>query len=284
MQDLSGSKVRMRHLTKTSQMLERDEEFVLSTHSLDEDVRGATLTVPELVSVIEPGDLVLLADGAIRMQALSRTEQAVRCKVLVGGRIKAHQAVHVPGKAPAVRVPTEKDREDAFFGIQHDVDWIALSYGTTGDEVEDLRTFIRQQGSDIPVVAKIERRAALDHLDEMIGAADAVMVARGDLGLEIPVEEVALVQKDIIHRAVAAHRPVITATEMLASMMEQPRPTRAEVADITNAILDGSDALMLSGETAIGEHPVEAVKFMARVASVTDARRAQMHSANGSHA
>ena len=270
LQDLSGSKIRMLSFSDDWVTLKEGTEFTLTSRKIQGDASGVTITVPELIAVVEPGDTVLLNDGALKLRAISKNDTDLRCEVVEGGKIKAQQSVHVPDKAPDVRVPTEKDRDDVSFALRQGLDWIALSYATTGSEVEALREFIRQQGADTPIVAKIERRAALDDLDDIIHAADAVMVARGDLGMEIPIEEIALVQKDIIRRANAAGKPVITATEMLTSMMEDVSPSRADVADITNAILDGSDAVMLSGETSVGKFPVEATQVAAKVALATD--------------
>ena len=272
LQDLSGSKARMIGIVEERVRLEAGARFTLKADKVEGDSAAVSISVPELVSVVTAGDTVLLADGELELRATAVTDSEIRCEVIRGGSVKSQQGVHVPGKSAPVRVPTEKDREDVRFGIQHGVDWIAMSYGTTGGEVHELREFIRRNGADTPVVAKIERAQALKDLESIIHAADAVMVARGDLGMEISLEEIAWLQKDIIHRANVAGKPVITATEMLTSMMEQPRPTRAEVTDITNAILDGSDAVMLSGESAIGKYPLEAVTTMRDVALAADHR------------
>lgn len=276
LQDLSGTKVRLREFIDGTVTLKPGASFTLTNRKTPGDASTAGITVPELLPVIKPGDTVLLADGVLRLQAVKIRKGEVRCEAVVGGRLKSHQAVHVLGKSAPVRVPTRKDLEDVAFGIRHGVDWIAQSFATSAREINTLRSFIRKQGASIPVIAKIERCAALKNLEEIIQAADAIMVARGDLGLDFPVEQIALAQKHIIRHANAAGKPVITATEMLFSMMDEPRPTRADVADITNAILDGSDAVMLSGETGIGKFPVEATSTMARIAAVTDQYRKQI--------
>ena len=270
LQDLSGTKVRMGEFAEGSVNLEEGAEFVLMSERVQGDRERVSLNFPELIPVVSAGDTVLLGDGVLRLEALAIESGRLRCKVVKGGRVKSRQAVHVPGKAVPLTVPTAKDLDDASFGIQHGVDWIAQSFATSAGEINALHAFIRQQGSSIPVVAKIERREAWENLDEIIQAADAVMVARGDLGLDLPIEQIALVQKHIIRRAKAAQQPVITATEMLTSMMKQPHPTRAEVTDVTNAILDGSDAVMLSGETGVGRYPIESTSMMTRIAAVTD--------------
>jgi len=278
LQDLSGTKIRIKALAAESVELKAGAKFTLTSREVRGDVHAASLNFPEIISVTEAGDTVLLADGALKLEVLSVTPANVRCKVIIGGRLKSGQAVHIPGRAVPLRVPTAKDRDDVLFGIRHGVDAIALSYATSAEEMEDLREFVRQQGAGISLVAKIERREALRQIDNLIRAADAMMVARGDLGLEIPLEEIPFAQKDIIRRANAAGKPVITATEMLASMIEQPRPTRAEVTDIANAILDGSDAVMLSGETGVGKYPVKAAAMMAQIAAAADRHLA--HSEN----
>jgi len=272
LQDLSGTKVRMLDFAEDRVELRKGAEFILTSRKVIGSARRVSVNIPELLSVVEPGDTVLLADGALKLEVVAVTKLEVRCKVVLGGRIKSQQAVHVPGKAAPVRVPTAKDRNDIVFGIRHGVNWIAQSFASTAAEIVELRRFIRRHGATIPVVVKIERLEALANLDELIHAADAVMVARGDLGLSLPLEEITFAQKEIIRRSNAAGKPVITATEMLFSMMNQPRPTRAEVADITNAILDGSDGVMLSGETAMGKYPIEAAGVMARIAVATDKR------------
>jgi pyruvate kinase len=271
LQDLAGSKVRMSDFSPRGARLREGQEFTLSAHEIRGSSKGVAINFPELIRVVERGDTVLLADGALELKVRSRSRTTLRCEVIRGGKVKSNQAVHVPGKAAPIRVPTPQDRDDVRFGVRQGVDWIAQSYATSPEEIEDLRQFIRSRGAKTPIIVKIERRAALQHLDALIAAADAVMVARGDLGMEIPLEQIALVQKDIVHRANAARKPVIVATEMLFSMVTSPTPTRAEVADITNAILDGADAVMLSGETGIGQYPVEAVSTMARITKVADA-------------
>jgi pyruvate kinase len=272
LQDLCGAKIRMKEFKAKRVNLENDTEFTLTARDVEGDASIVSLNLPEMVSVVESGDPVLLNDGALQLRVVSTTDTDIRCKVKVGGRVKSQQAIHLPGRAAPVPVPTPKDREDVRFGLQQQVDWIAQSYVRSADEIQELRALIRKEGASARVVAKIERREAIEDLGRIIEASDAVMVARGDLGLELPIEQIGVLQKDIIQMANAAGKPVITATEMLVSMMEQPRPTRAEVTDITNAIFDGTDAVMLSGESAVGRYPVEAARMMARVIAVADSR------------
>lgn len=270
LQDLCGTKIRMQEFAEPSIELKEKAAFTLTSRKIKGEASIVSVNIPELISVVQPGDTILLNDGALKLRAISKTKTDIRCEVQVGGRVKAQQAVHVPGKSPPVQVPTDKDKNDVLFGLQQKVEWIAQSYARNAGEIQALRDFIRQQGADTPVMAKIERREALENLDEIIQAADAIMVARGDLGLELPIEQIGLIQKDIIRRANAAGKLVVTATEMLVSMMEQTHPTRAEVTDITNAIFDGTDAVMLSGESAMGKHPIEAARMMARIVTVVD--------------
>lgn len=283
LQDLSGTKVRMMEFSQDRVELKKGSNFNLTSRKVQGNSRRASINVPELLPILESGDTVLLADGALALEVIDGNKKKVRCKVVIGGWIKSQQAVHVPGKSAPVRVPTDKDRKDVLFGIEQGVDWIAQSFVSEAAEIRELRRFIRQQGANIPIVVKIERAEALANLDELIQEADAVMVARGDLGLSIPLEQIAFAQKDIIHRANRAGKPVITATEMLFSMMKQPRPTRADVTDITNAILDGSDAVMLSGETAVGKYPVESASVMSRIAAVTEQHRPHCRSSRVLH-
>lgn len=270
LQDLCGAKLRMKEFEEKWVTLKDNTEFTLTSHDVTGDASVASLNIPEMVSVVKAGDSVLLNDGALELRVTSTTDTDIRCEVRTGGRVKSQQAVHFPGRSAPVPIPTEKDKEDVRFGIEQKVDWIAQSYVRKAQEIHDLRDFIRQHGGNIPIIAKIERREALDDLDNIIEASDAIMVARGDLGLEVPIEQIGVLQKDIIRKVNAAGKPVITATEMLVSMMDQPRPTRAEVTDITNAIFDGTDAVMLSGESAVGRHPVEATQMMVRVVAVAD--------------
>jgi pyruvate kinase len=270
LQDLSGSKMRMNDFSQAWVTLRKGARFTLTSRPVKGNASIASINIPELIAVVKRGDTVLLADGALTLKALSVNKTDIKCMVVVGGKLKSGQAVHIPGKAAPIKVPTAKDRDDVRFGLRHEVDWIAQSYAVSAAEIEALRELIREEGGCAKIITKIERRAALENLGEMIHAADMVMVARGDLGLEIPLEQIALAQKKIIHAAKAASKPVITATEMLLSMMEQPRPTRAEVSDVTNAILEGSNAVMLSGETGMGKFPIETTQMMNRIVRETE--------------
>jgi pyruvate kinase len=188
----------------------------------------------------------------------------------VGGEISSHKGVNIPSGELRAKALTDKDKDDLLFGVQAQVDFVALSFVRGGEDIQEAREILRSHNADIPIIAKIERHEALGHLDAIMQEADGIMVARGDLGVEIPLEEVPLVQKQLIKRANTLGKPVITATQMLRSMVESPRPTRAEASDVANAILDGTDALMLSEETATGRYPVESVRFMVMIAQATE--------------
>jgi pyruvate kinase len=270
--DLSGPKMRIGAIATGSAMLRSGDSFTLTTRAVPGDWREVSISYPALVSDISAGDRILMGDGEIELRAVSKTDTDVRCEVVVGGELKSNKGVNAPGVKLREVVPTEKDLVNIEFGIREAVDYFALSFVRTVDEVARLRWILREKGADIPIIAKIEKQEALDNLDGILDASDAVMIARGDLGLEMPIEQVPLIQKDVIRRALVASKPVITATQMLESMIQNPRPTRAEAADIANAVFDGTDAVMLSGETASGKYPVEAVRTMSEVAMASEAR------------
>jgi pyruvate kinase len=225
---------------------------------------------PDLVADVQPGQRLLLDDGALELQIESKTEADLVCRVIVGGRLSSHKGVSAPGAALSLSSLTDKDRADAQFAVEQSADYIALSFVRRAADVSGLRALLASRGAHVPIVAKIEKAEALDAFDEILQAADAVMVARGDLGVETPAEYVPIHQKRILRACNCAGKPAITATQMLQSMMDNPRPTRAEASDVANAVLDGSDAVMLSGETATGHYPVEAVQVMERVATIAE--------------
>jgi pyruvate kinase len=270
--DLTGPKMRIGKLLDGQVSLEPGEEFSLTTRNVIGDRTAASINYPPLVSDVDPGNRILMGDGEIELRAISKTETGIRCEVVVGGELKSNKGINVPGVKLTEEVPTTKDIDDVRFGVEQGVDWFALSFVRYPREIERLREILTDHDSDIPIVVKIEKKEAVDNIDELLRVTNGVMIARGDLGLELPLEEVPLVQKDIISKAVEVGRPVITATQMLESMIENPRPTRAEAADVANAVFDGTDAVMLSGETAIGRYPVESVQTMARVAAASEER------------
>jgi len=270
--DLTGPKMRIGNIAAGSAMLRGGDEFVLTTRSVPGDWNAVSISYPALVSDVVIGNRVLMGDGEIELKVESKTDTDVRCVVVVGGELKPNKGVNVPGVKLRETVPTAKDLTNVAFGIEQGVDFFALSFVRTVEEVRALRNLLREKGSDIHIIAKIEKQEALNNLEGILQASDAVMIARGDLGLELPIEQVPLIQKDVIRAAIAAAKPVITATQMLESMIQNPRPTRAEAADIANAVFDGTDAVMLSGETASGRYPMEAVRTMAEVAEASEAR------------
>jgi pyruvate kinase len=270
--DLTGPKMRIGAFTEGSVQLAAGDPFTLTSRDVPGDQSIVSINYPPLVADITLGDRILMGDGEIELSAKSKTGSDILCEVVIGGELRSHKGINAPGVKLAEEVPTQKDIDDALFGIEQNVDWFALSFVRFAREVDRLRDFLIDHGSEIPVVVKIEKREALENLDEILEVTNAVMIARGDLGLELPIAEVPLIQKDVIRSAVKKGRPVITATQMLESMIEHPRPTRAEAADVANAVFDGTDAVMLSGETAMGRYPVEAVRTMARVVAASEAR------------
>jgi len=270
LQDLSGPKMRIGKLAQGLIQLVPHAKFVLTTQEVVGDETSVWINTPDLVEALKPGDRILLADGELELVVVSTTEDQINCEVVVGGQLRSNQGINAPGVSFKKPVPTQKDIQDLIFGIEQKVDWVAQSFVRSADEIRNLKSIIKQNGSEMPVVVKLEKREALDDLDRILDEADGIMIARGDLGLEIPIQQVPLVQKEVIKRANLAGKPVITATQMLESMMSSPRPTRAEVADVANAIFDGTDAVMLSGETAAGRYPVKAARTMADVAFATE--------------
>jgi len=272
MMDLTGPKIRIGAFGAGAATLIAGAQFTLTTRPVSGDASGVSINYPPLVADVGVGDRVLMGDGEIELRVKSKTNSDLVCDVVAGGELKSNKGVSTPGAKLREEVPTAKDLDDVRFGLAQGIDYFALSFVRFPREVQRLRECLRKNGADTPVVVKLEKKEAIENLDEILKASDAVMVARGDLGLDIPLEEVPLVQKDCIQRAVAAGRPVITATQMLESMIEHPRPTRAEAADVANAVFDGTDAVMLSGETAVGKFPVEAIGVMARIATASEAR------------
>jgi len=272
MQDLRGPKIRLGVLNKDPVMLKTGAVVKLFAGQKSDAPDMLPVTYPRLAQEVKKGDHILLGDGEIELRVLGIDAGKLLCKVAVGGETSSRKGVNLPSGRLSVSAITEKDRNDLQFGVKAGVDFIALSFVRKAEQIEQLRKLVRAAGGDIPIIAKIESYQAIKNLDEIILAADGVMVARGDLGVEVSLEEVPPLQKLIIRKANLHARPVITATQMLKSMVENKRPTRAEVTDVANAIYDGTDAVMLSEETTIGKYPVDAVKTMVRVA-----REAEKH-------
>jgi pyruvate kinase len=277
MVDLQGPKIRVGELKDGGFTLGEGECVTLTTREVvGERIEsgGSCAVIPVrytmLCSDVEPGERILIDDGLIELRVDSVSEGEVRAAVVTGGPLKSRKGVNLPTSNLSVPAITEQDWDNLDFALGQGVDWVALSFVRRADEIRQLKAHIAERGGSeeycARVIAKIEKPEALDYIDEIIEASDGIMVARGDLGIEIPAEQVPMVQKKLIRAANAAAKPVITATQMLDSMIRNPRPTRAEASDVANAILDGTDATMLSGETAVGKYPVEAVRTMARIA------------------
>ncbi len=266
LQDLQGPKIR-------TGWLEGREPVLLKTGSLvtitpDEIPGTATrisTTFPDLARELSPGARILLSDGLLELRVHSARGRDIQCEVINGGMLGEHKGINLPGVPLSIPALTEKDRKDLEFGLKHGVDAVAFSFVRTAADIALGKQIIAAHGSDIPIIAKLEKPQAIDHLEEILEAVDGVMVARGDLGVEMEQEKVPVIQKHIIRRASAWRKPVITATQMLESMVENPRPTRAEASDVANAIFDGSDSVMLSAETASGQYPRESVSIMSRI-------------------
>ncbi len=266
LQDLSGPKIRVGKVKEGGVELRRGENFFLTNQEIMGDERGVSVNYAPLPDEVKPGDTILLSDGTIELQVLKSDGQKIQCRVMVGGVLTSQKGVNFPTRSILASAFTEKDHQDLLFGIQHGVDLIGLSYVKEAADIKGVKRFLEKESADIPVIAKIERKEALEHIDEILRASDGIMVARGDLGVETPLEKIPNVQKMLIRKANALGKPVITATQMLRSMVDHTQPTRAEVTDVVNAIYDGTDAIMLSEETASGQFPVESVQMMAKIA------------------
>jgi pyruvate kinase len=270
LQDLPGPKIRIGAVAGDRVRLQNKQPFVLTTKKILGSESAVSVNFAGLTRAVKKGDPILLGDGEIELEALQVSRHEVKCRIIVGGILGSHKGIHFPRSSLDIRALTNADKKDLAFGIQEKVDMVALSFVRNPEDILYARREIRKRGSSMPIIAKIEKHEALDHLGGILQNVDGIMVARGDLGLEIAQERIPAMQKMMIREANHLGKPVITATQMLRSMVWNPRPTRAEVADIANAILDGTDALMLSEETAAGEYPLNAVKVMAQVAEETE--------------
>ncbi|HEX4036762.1 MAG TPA: pyruvate kinase [Acidobacteriaceae bacterium] len=270
--DLQGPKIRTGRLkNRIPVQLKTGQRLTITPRDILGSSAVIATTFPTLAENLEPGARILLSDGLIELRVLDIPGEDVECEVINGGMLGEHKGINLPGIA--VRVPslTEKDEEDLEFGMKHGVDAIAVSFVRTAEDVRHVRYRVAALGLETWIIAKLEKPQAIENLEAILEAADGIMVARGDLGVEMPPEKVPAIQKHAIRRAAEYRKPVITATQMLESMIENPRPTRAEASDVANAIYDGTDAVMLSAETAAGKYPVEAVKMMAKIVSETEA-------------
>ncbi|MEW5978851.1 MAG: pyruvate kinase [Acidobacteriota bacterium] len=269
LQDLSGPKLRIGELPDGPAPLTTGAEVILSARlEKGSAERLPIASCPWLPQEVQEGQRIFLNDGLIQLKVRSTRVEEVVCEVVAGGTISSHKGINLPDThLRQLQIPTEKDQVDLQFGLQHEVDYVALSFVRTAEDVRNLRELIQRAGSKARIIAKIEKNEALTNIEAIVAETDGVMVARGDLGVETDLEMVTLKQKEIISRCNDGGKVVITATQMLESMIQNPTPTRAEVSDITNAIFDGTDAVMLSGETAVGRFPVESVRVMAKVAN-----------------
>jgi pyruvate kinase len=266
LQDLQGPKIRTGRLKGgTPVTLKPGSHVTITPRDIEGTAALISTTFQGLAEEVKPGARILLCDGLIELRAIRIHGQDVECKVINGGQLGQHQGINLPGIALSIPALTDKDRADLEFGLKHGVDMLAISFVRSGADVREVKEIIAKHGADLPVIAKLEKPQALERLEEIFEASDGVMVARGDLGVEMPPEKVPVIQKYVIRRSAEWRKPVITATQMLESMIENPRPTRAEASDVANAIFDGSDAVMLSAETANGLYPREAVAMMARI-------------------
>ena len=278
LQDLQGPKIRTGELENGAALLVAGEKLFLTAKPVVGNHKIVSVDVPNLASVVEPGGRILLDDGNLELVVLSALKDQVETQVVVGGTLLPHKGVNLPRAHLDIPAVTAKDLEDLVFGLKHGVDAVALSFVRSPQDLHQARQVIQkytEPGDNVPLIAKLERPEALDDLEEIVRAADGVMVARGDLGVEMPPEMVPIAQKTIIESANRHARIVITATQMLDSMIHNPRPTRAEASDVANAIFDGSDAVMLSGETAIGKYPVQAVITMDAIIRQAEAKISQ---------
>jgi pyruvate kinase len=269
LQDLQGPKIRLGQFENGSIVLKRDDPFILTSHIQPGTQEISSVTYEPLADEVPEGATILLDDGKVEMK-VEKVDPAARelhCRVVVGGPLSNSKGVNFPGVYLSIKALTDKDKKDLMFGLDQGVDWIALSFVRNPQDILEIKELIASAGKDIPVIAKIEKHEAIEQMEEVLTLCNGVMVARGDLGVELPAEDVPILQKRLIRTANRMGIPVITATQMLDSMVNNPRPTRAEISDVANAILDGTDAVMLSNETAVGKYPVEAVATMARIAA-----------------
>ncbi|OWZ84694.1 pyruvate kinase [Natranaerobius trueperi] len=276
--DTKGPEIRLGNFEGGQINLEQGQEFILTTENIEGNKDKGSVTYQDITQDVKPGDRVLLDDGLVELLVNEVSNTEVKTVVKNNGVIKNKKGVNLPGVKLSLPAMTEKDKSDILFGIKNNVDFIAASFIRKAQDVLEIRRFLEDNNADIPIISKIENKEGVENLNEILDVSDGLMVARGDLGVDIPPEEVPLVQKRMIKRCNQEGKPVITATQMLESMTENPRPTRAEASDVANAIFDGTDAIMLSGETAAGDYPVEAVSTMANIAITTEKEHAQTDS------
>lgn len=284
LQDLQGPKIRLGKFEKDSIYLNKGDRFILTSNPVVGSQEISWVTYEYLAEEVPAGATILLDDGRVEMvvDKVDRPAKELHCRVVVGGTLSNNKGVNFPGVYLSVKAMTDKDRKDLIFGLDQGVDWVALSFVRNPQDVLEIKELISNAGKVVPVIAKIEKHEAIDQMESILPLCDGVMIARGDLGVELPAEDVPILQKRLIAVANRLGIPIITATQMLDSMVHSPRPTRAEVSDVANAILDGTDAVMLSNETAVGKYPVEAVATMARIAERIEGEEALAATPNSS--
>mgnify|MGYP002543535608 FL=1 len=268
--DTKGPEIRLKDFKNGTEMLEAGQTFTLTTRDVEGTKEICSITYKDLPQDVAPGGTIMLDDGLIKLQIQTVNDTDIVCTVLNNGKIKNKKGVNVPGVHLSMPYMSQRDKDDIIFGIEQGFDFIAASFVRTAQDVYEIRNLLNEYDSNIRIIAKIENREGVNNIDSILSAADAVMVARGDLGVEIDFTELPGIQKDIIDRSFSFGKPIVTATQMLDSMMVNPRPTRAEISDVANAIYDGTSAIMLSGETAAGAYPVEALKTMSAIAERTE--------------
>ena len=268
--DTKGPEIRLKEFKNGVEMLEAGQTFTLTTREVEGTKEICSITYKDLPQDVQEGGTIMLDDGLIKLAIKSVTDTDIVCEVLNSGKIKTKKGVNVPGVHLSMPYLSQRDRDDIIFGVQQGFDFIAASFVRTAQDVYDIRNLLNEYDSNIRIIAKIENREGVNNIDSILSAADAVMVARGDLGVEIDFTELPGIQKSVIDRSFSFGKPIVTATQMLDSMMVNPRPTRAEISDVANAIYDGTSAIMLSGETAAGAYPVEALKTMSAIAERTE--------------
>jgi pyruvate kinase len=271
--DLPGPKLRIGELASEPMEVQTGAQLTLTTEAIEGQAHRIAVSFSRLPDVVKPGDVLFINDGLVQLRVSDVKQPEVLCEVVVGGELRSRKGLNLPGLNLGIPAFTERDRECLEFALAHGVDAVGQSFVETAEDVLAVREAASRVGGSPFVIAKIERARALDQLDPILEAADGIMLARGDLGVEIPIEGIGAVQKQVVHRANRAGKPVITATQMLESMVTERRPTRAEVTDVANAVLDGTDCVMLSAESAAGRYPVEAVEMLARIAAATEPHR-----------
>jgi pyruvate kinase len=273
MADLSGPKMRIGKLVQEPVELKSGDTYTLTTDNIVGDSERASVTFKKLPLAVKPGDTLFLNDGIIQLAVSSVKGNEVNCKIIVGGELWSRKGLNLPGINLGISAFTEYDNDCLKFAAEEGIDAVSQSFVETGADIRAVRQAADLLGYHPVIIAKIERSNALDHMDDILDEADGIMIARGDLGVEVPIERIAVIQKDLMRQTNRRAKPVITATQMLESMTENGRPTRAEVTDVSNAILDGTDCVMLSGESAMGKYPVDAVRMLAKIAAEVEPKR-----------